>query len=76
MAIGFIAANYEPEPDLTNIIITAETEIVDGQILQRYQVSHNEICQDDCRLYSDKHEVEYHSAIVRVWGQCNCRVIE
>lgn len=76
MAIGFIASNYEPEPELTNIIITAETEISDGQVLQRYQVGGNEICQKDCQLYSDQNDVDYHSAIVRVWGQCNCRVIQ
>jgi len=76
MAIGFIAYNYEPEPKLTNIIITDDTTIVDGQILQRYQVGGNEICQSDCILYSEQNDVEYHSAIVRVWGQCNCRVIQ
>ena len=76
MSIGFMASNYEPAPELTSIIITAETEIVEGQILQRYQVGNNELCQSDCKLYSEQNDVEYSAAIVRVWGQCNCRVFQ
>jgi hypothetical protein len=75
MAIGFLASNYEPAPEVTSIIITAETEIIDNKVLQRYQVGNNEICQTDCKLYSTQNDVEYVAAIVRVWGQCNCRVI-
>ena len=74
IVVTFIASNYEPTPKLTNIIITAETEISDGRIYQRYHVGENEICQKDCKLYSKQHDEEYHSAIVRTWGQCNCRV--
>jgi len=76
MSIIFVASNYEPVPELDNIIITSETEIDNNEVLQRYQIGNNEICQQDCKLYSEQNDVEYVTAIVRTWGQCNCRVIQ
>ena len=42
---------------------------------QRYKVSSNEICISDCKVLSNNNDFKYHSAIVRKWGQCNCRYI-
>ena len=71
-----IASNYEPTLELTSVIITADTDFSEGELSQRYHVGYNEPCQIDCKRYADQNDAEYHTAIVRTWGQCHCRVIQ
>ncbi len=73
MVFGFIASNYEPEPEVTGLIITFETKIVDDKFIQRYKVGSNDLCIEDCNRYAYENDFEFHSAYSRMHGQCMCK---
>lgn len=73
MVFGFVASNYEPEPEVSRLIITFETKIVDGQFIQRYKVGLDSLCIEDCNRYADENDFEVHSAYSRKYGECMCK---
>ena len=75
MAFGFVASNYEPEPEpeVSKLIITFETKFVDDKFIQRYKVGSDNLCIEDCNRYADKNDFEVHSAYSRKYGECMCK---
>jgi len=79
LAIFLVNINLQTE-DISATIIEYPTKVItdsDGKqdIDQRYKVGSNQICISDCKVLSNNNDFKYHSAIVRKWGQCNCRYI-
>jgi len=79
LAIFLVNINLQAE-DISATIIEYPTKVItdsDGKqdIDQRYKVGSNQICISDCKVLSNNNDFKYHSAIVRKWGQCNCRYI-
>jgi len=73
IVFGFVASNYEPEPEIHKLIITFETKIVDGKFIQRYKVGSDSLCIEDCNRYADENDFEVHSAYSRIFGECMCK---
>ena len=79
LAIFLVNINSQKE-DISSTIIEYTAKVSTNSegnqyIDQRYKVSSNEICISDCKVLSNNNDFKYHSAIVRKWGQCNCRYI-
>ncbi|MEK9635394.1 MAG: hypothetical protein VW079_01850 [Candidatus Woesearchaeota archaeon] len=79
IGISLVKMSYEEKPE--SLLITYKTKIAtndngDQIIDQRYKVGENNNCIYDCKSYSENSDLLYHSAMVRSFGECNCRYLE
>ena len=70
-----------PEPEIESLIIEYNHKFIensDGSIYvdQRYEIGSNELCIQDCLKVVEANNFNYHSSMVRKFGECNCRYIK